>query len=265
MKIPFDIDTYRAHPEMRVETGRGENVRILTTNMKSDFPILAIIEDAPDHEDYDSFTLEGKNSKTLEDSNNDLFIVTDEPELTKFENRLAEIIDYARLKKQDVSSEEIVEDAKRLSPELLSLAREQLIHEGHIIENHFNRAVEKVEPEVMKEVEAACELALKIADEVQYRKGQYDVFLSVYPIDTPDTHEEFGKRRQGDAVRAYNKGYEEGKLAALKDLPRWTRFANGYYGEPSLSMHVNTGKRTIEYNGRWIYLDDVYKALPVDD
>mgnify|MGYP006872973574 CR=1 FL=1 len=62
-----------------METGRGEKVSILKTDMKSDFPILAIIEDAPNHEDYDSYTLDGKNELSADNPYSDLFIVTDEP------------------------------------------------------------------------------------------------------------------------------------------------------------------------------------------
>ena len=148
-RIEFSLDYYKSHPDCKVETGRGEKVSILKTDMKGVYPILAIIEYAPDHEYYDSFTLEGKNSKTLEDSNNDLFIVTDEPELTEFEEQVKSCM---------FDSREICaivdEDVKQWAEILLSLAREQLIHEGYVIEKKtFHDAVSKVEPEAMKEVE----------------------------------------------------------------------------------------------------------------
>ena len=266
MKRPFDLSFYNSHPDCKVETRDGKPARIVCTDLLDECEqhIVALVQYTAKQEKMISVCANGEYKGSY-GHDYDLFIATDEPEeLTEFEEKVYELLDNVHA--HEDNSDNLNKWIREQSDELLSLAREQLIQDGYIIEKKaFHDAVEKVEPEVMKEVEAACELAFKTADEVQYRKGQYDVFKSVYPIDTPDTLEDFGKRQQEDAVKAYNKGHEEGKLAALKDLPRWTRFANGYFGKPAISNHPDTGKTTIEYNGRWIYLDDVYKALPVDD
>lgn len=55
-----------------------------------------------------------------------LFIVTPEEELTLFENRLCEILDSAINYQIHSTHEKIIEDAKELAPELLSLATEEL-------------------------------------------------------------------------------------------------------------------------------------------
>jgi len=128
MRKPFDLDYYKAHPDCKVETGRGEKVSIIKTDMKSDYPILAIIEYASGQEDCDIYTLEGKNSVTS--SNNDLFIVTDEPKLTEFEKALDNVIrSYRCDSEKDENGLPLDYQGwiKKKAAELLSLAKEDAL------------------------------------------------------------------------------------------------------------------------------------------
>lgn len=64
----------------------------------------------------------GRHMSKLPEHEPDLELYTDEPEeLTEFEKRLAEILDYAMANPVDTSPQ-IAEQAKKLSPELLGIA-----------------------------------------------------------------------------------------------------------------------------------------------
>ena len=235
MRKPFDLDYWWSHPDCKVETGSGEKVSIVKTDMKNDYPILAIIEDAPNHEDYDSFTLEGKNSKTLEDSNNDLFIVTDEPELTEFEIRLLSWLSSDT--KGEIPMEKMTSCVKARAKELLSLAREQLIHDGYIIEKKaFHDAVEKVEPEVMKDVSANLDLA-----------------NFVYDLGERYPEVSFAK-----LTRIAKAAYDYGKAEALKDLPRWEKCEKPFDTESNCGFN---GEFFI-WKGRVIRISALVEKLP---
>lgn len=118
-KIPFDIKLW---PEIesgryKVVTEHGEPVEIVKWDCKGKYPILAVINDG-DTDDSCFYGPDGVSPSSKEK----LFILTDEPEeLTEFEKRLAEILDYAMANPVDTSPQ-IAEQAKKLSPELLGIA-----------------------------------------------------------------------------------------------------------------------------------------------
>lgn len=117
-KIPFDIKLW---PEIesgryKVVTEHGEPVEIVKWDCKGKYPILAVINDG-DTDDSCFFGPDGTSPSSKEK----LFILTDEPELTEFEKRLAEILDYAMANPVNTSPQ-IAEQAKKLSPELLGIA-----------------------------------------------------------------------------------------------------------------------------------------------
>ena len=78
--------------------------------------------------------------------------------LTEFEKKVADIIDlwhedYVQWSTPGASAHNYPDQIKPDAAELLALAREQFIKDGYIIEKKaFHDAVEKVDPEVMKEV-----------------------------------------------------------------------------------------------------------------
>ncbi len=271
MRKPFDLEFYKSHPDCKVETRGGRPVRIICTDKKSDMnnkKIIALLNDGnSEHAEY--YTEKG----TVYDNTpvgGDLFIVTDEPELTEFEAELSDIVEYCKKNGKNVVSdyakrhakgllsiarEQLIKDGavfesrvtivnnstekaeteltefecnvktcvtenltvhtkemsfgisidndttKKLASELLSFAREQLIHEGYIIEKKaFHDAVEKVEPEAMKkEVSANLDLTNFVHD----------------------LGEKYPEVSFAKLTRIAKAAYDYGKTEALKDLPRW--------------------------------------------
>ena len=93
--------------------------------------------------------------------------------LTEFEQEVSDIVEYCKEHGEHVA----FDYAKRHAKTLLALAREQFIKDGYIIEKKaFHDAVEKVPPEVMKEVsdnvDKENELAKKHLE--GYIKGRED-------------------------------------------------------------------------------------------
>ena len=262
-RIEFSLDYYKSLPDCKVETGRGEKVSIVKTDMKNDFPILAVIQDFPNHEDYDSYTLDGKNELSVDDPYNDLFIVTDEPEeLTEFEEKVKSCMFDSREIRAIVD-----EDVKEWAEILLSLAREQLIHEGYIIEKKaFHDAVGKVEPEVMKEVEENVDAEKEFETVFEaYWNQNYGSFRH-----GPTTEEcakyfyAFGKTEglkkyitNDDIKTMLCMEYEKGRADMLKELPRWKRCHDtrtGLYRTTTFDMRLNK-------DGYWLSLDELWNKL----
>ena len=71
--------------------------------------------------------------------------------------------------------ERMKEVVRNRAKELLSLAREQLIKEGYVIEKKaYHDAVEKVDPEVMKDVSENVDAMMEEALRLEYEKGRAD-------------------------------------------------------------------------------------------
>ena len=90
-----------------------------------------------------------------------LYIV-DEPEPTEFAVQLEQMLyDW---EERGIEARKIVGD---WTDKLLSLAREQLIHEGYIIEKKaFHDAVEKVEPDILKEISERVDAKIGSTEEL---------------------------------------------------------------------------------------------------
>ena len=157
MKIPFDIK-YRPQiesGEYKVVTRADEPVRIICWDRKNykgqrepQTPIVYLLLSKGGCEHVMSCTLSGLYSDGL-DRDSDLFIVTPEPELSEFEKAIKDLvlaIDEGELQELGVFEEENLGAwAIKKARELLSLAREQFIKDGYVIEKKaFHDAVEKV-------------------------------------------------------------------------------------------------------------------------
>lgn len=173
MRIPFDI-TKRPQiesGEYKVETGTGKKVRIICWDKKSDMnkkKIVALLDDGnSEHTEY--YTEKGTvYDKTP--AGGDLFIITPEPELSEFEKGCIRLYQDGRddgFAGDNLSNENL----KECSAKLLALAREQFIKDGYVIEKKaFHDAVEKVAPEVMKEV--SDKVDMEEAIRLGYEKGK---------------------------------------------------------------------------------------------
>lgn len=173
MKIPFDIK-YKPQIESgkyKVETRDGRPVRIICWDANSYTPVVFLATEHDDLDDKDKEYQYSCNNFGMSFSGNspgDLFIITPEPELSEFEKRIRFTIDEVVDGRYNADN---IEDVKGLAKGLLALAREQIIKDGYVIEKKsFHDAVEKVAPEVMKEVSDKVDMeeALRLG----YEKGK---------------------------------------------------------------------------------------------
>lgn len=70
----FNLEKYLANPARKVVTGDGRKVKILCTNRKSHYPIVALVENPDsDNEDVCSYREDGIYSLFCQAEENDLF------------------------------------------------------------------------------------------------------------------------------------------------------------------------------------------------
>jgi len=123
MKIPFDIK-FRPQiesGEYKVVTRRGDSVRIICWDTKCAQPIVGLIYDEYNKSDVvELFCSNGMYWMEEKQSDNDLFIITPEPELTEFEKGIKRGFLCAGL--EDVPMGIIKDTAK----ELIELAKKEL-------------------------------------------------------------------------------------------------------------------------------------------
>lgn len=120
--------------------------------------------------------------------------------------------------------------AKRHAKSLLFLAREQLIKEGYVIEKKaFYDAVKKVDPKVIKEVSEKWD-AMKEALRLEYERGKAD---------------------------------------ALKDIPKWRKFApniNDILSEQRICNELENSVLRVDVGGYcWVISREDLNKLPKED
>lgn len=71
----FNLQEYLANPSQKVITRDGRNVRIICTNMKSDYPIIGLVSIAVNKESLLNYKENGKYFYAV--SENDLFFAPD--------------------------------------------------------------------------------------------------------------------------------------------------------------------------------------------
>lgn len=155
-KIPFDVK-FRPQiesGEYKVETNDYHSVRIICWNKNTGGldRIVALVAGDSGQEKTLHYTEEGWCVSSGGNKNKNLFLITPEPELSEFENKLRVICEDA-VRESQLFPERTSEDfAKKHSAELLALARKEL------------------EPEVLERLDAAY----KNQDEVVYENGKRD-------------------------------------------------------------------------------------------
>ena len=199
-KIHFDIK-YRdkiESGEYKVILDCGVEAEILAWDKPGEYPIVCMAE----KEGAIPFRTNnnGKAYHFPEGANySDLFIVTPEEELTDFENAFGRAMMEIPEPKE---KEEWYPFLKEKATELLALAREQLIKEGYVIEKKtFHDAVERIGPEVMKEVSE-------------------DIDFSNFIHELGERYPEVSFAKLKLIAKA---AYDFGKARVLKDLPRWRK------------------------------------------
>ena len=208
-KIPFDIK-YRPQiesGEYKVELKDGTPVSIIYWDAKGTSPVIGLFLADDGCETTTQVHPNGRWSDDESyDSDYDLFIVTPEEELFDWEKAVGLALTDYQLLPRDKDGIANIHDTnefiKKKAAELLSLAREQLIKDGYVIEKRaFHDAVEKVDPEMMKEVSEDVDLSNFIAD----------------------LGERYPKVSFVELTRIAKAAYDFGKTEVLKGLPRWKR------------------------------------------
>ena len=90
---PFNLEEYLANPTKKVVTRSGKDVRILCTDAKGDFPIIALIDELTDNCIYHSvYTKEGHVKPYDIPTRYDLFFAPEKKEgwINIYENTLGQ-------------------------------------------------------------------------------------------------------------------------------------------------------------------------------
>ena len=257
-KIPFSID-YRPQiesGEYKVETRDGRPVKIIYWEAKGPAPIIGLFMTDDGSETTTEVHPNGRwSADESYESFDDLFIVTPGKEMTDFEKKLWEVLKsegspIGPIEKFTNVDEEVFHS---YAAELLALAREQFIKDGYVIvKKAFLEAVEKVDPEVMKEVSENVDKTVLTEFERKVKQ-----LMGSYPVATRENHGSliYEVRKAADEVLSlareqlqpeidaeiekayknaddvqYRKGFEDGKAEALNDLPKWRIWENGACG-----------------------------------
>lgn len=130
-KIPFNIK-YRTQiesGEYKVVTREDRPVEIKLWDLKGDFPVVGVYYDDKNNRDTAiQVTAEGKCSiNPADDYCDDFFIIPANSNLTEFENVLANIYEKFACMHDIFNREELESFAKCDAPELLDIARKQMM------------------------------------------------------------------------------------------------------------------------------------------
>ena len=125
-RINFDIK-YRPEIESgryKVQTRDGKPARVILWDALGPFPIIALVSFGDEEGPY-SYTKDGKSSTYNMNSWGDLFILTDEPELTPFEEAVKQLMQIVSA----YGSPDYVEDSdvKDRAKRLLDLAKKEIL------------------------------------------------------------------------------------------------------------------------------------------
>ena len=76
---PFNLKEYNNNPSRKVITRDGRNVRIICTDAKDEYPLIALIS-TNNNEGIETYKLDGKWSNRQENSDLDLFFAPEKKE-----------------------------------------------------------------------------------------------------------------------------------------------------------------------------------------
>lgn len=236
-KIQFDIK-YRPQiesGEYKVEIGKSDPwpARIACWDLNGN-DLIVIVSNPEGKEEGLIYTPEGKHKAYAPRIDSDLFLVTPEPELTEFEKAFDNL---AELYHSDENPDDVA-CCKEYAAELLSLAREQFIKDGYVIEKKaFHDAVENISDKSLAEMSVQYSIHCKVEDGTRHAVMNWEAFQKVA-----------------------QKFIDIGKAEALKDLPRWEPNQVSYSEEPVLCngntilnlgwvhIHINQLKKLPGFN-----------------
>lgn len=225
-KIEFNIK-YRQEIESgkyKVVTSTNKPVRIIcwdrvdNNGQFKDLKLCVLINDEIGGESCYYYHLSGK--PWLGNKDGDLFILTDEPELTDFEKELGGIAQAWVDKRAELTKECIKVHAERL----LKVARKQL----------------------QPEIDAEIDKTYKNADKVQYERGKEDAIKELYG-GKEDYKDAIAEKIRNMVSKLFMPGFGNmtskefaddfacdllalAKAEAYKDLPKWQHMQSGAGG-----------------------------------
>ena len=277
-KIPFSID-YRP----QIESGEykvfaheheEQEARIVCWDNKGEYPIVALVDNEP--EKFDKYGRVPGGNRGGEFS---LFIVTPEEEMSEWQRFISACLQKHGL--LDCGAADRI--AKESAAELLSLASEQFIKDGYVIEKKaFHDAVEKVDPEVMKEVsenvdklskeeltefENAFGRAMMEVPEPEEKEEWYPFLkekaagllaLALKQLQ-PEIDAEIEKAYKNADDVQYRKGFDDGKAEALKKLPSWQKCDMLDTGQTTVVVGYTKDEDKLYRCGKVITLNDLEK------
>lgn len=128
-RIPFNLITWLNDKSQKVVTRGGNSVRIICTNSRADQPIVALVtftyEGGGTYESVETYNENGHYwAVGNKDADLDLFLVTEEPEMSEFEKVLADIVHSWG--EPDVSPYNAPGVLKEDAANLLAIARKQI-------------------------------------------------------------------------------------------------------------------------------------------
>ena len=157
-KIPFDIK-YRPQiesGEYKVETRDGRRARIICWDrIDKHYPIIALAPNEGGEGSYE-YTNDGLYFQDGEQTEDDLFIVTPEEELSEFEMAIHRRLNL--MNGEHLLATELLEETKGMAAELLALARKELALSGNIVlsveefEKKYVEAINKGKAEALKDL-----------------------------------------------------------------------------------------------------------------
>ena len=241
-KIPFNIK-YRPQieaGEYKVETRDGRPAKVVSFEMTdtNDCPVAAQFRLCAGTPVVYLFDRDGRYKGEIS-SEYDLFLVTPEEERTKWETAIGRALTDAELIPRDkdgiASIHDIDEFVKKKAAELLSLAREQFIKDGYVIEKKaFHDAVENIYDKHRAEMSVEYSIHCKVEDGTRHAIMNWESFQKVA-----------------------QKFIDIGKAEALKDLPRWKKAAQAF-GNYTVAP-TETGEYCLLIDGRYIMLSELMK------
>jgi hypothetical protein len=277
MRKQFNIK-YRPQIESgkyKVVTEDDEPARIICwdSTINKERPIIAIVYD----DQIEQYKADGRYDNDYETSNYDLFIVTPEEELSEWQRFISACLQKHGL--LDCGAADRI--AKESAAELLTLAREQFIKDGYIIEKKsFHDAVENISDKHRAEMSVEYSIHCKVEDGTRHAIMNWKAFQKVaqkfIDIGKAEAVEKYKQSWFNEGKIAgrfegltedekYQQGVHDGKEEALKDLPRWRKCADGPKPKPSnewifsIDSENVTRESAIVHKGYFLPLDGLEK------
>lgn len=254
-KIPFDIK-YRPQiesGEYRVETRDGKKVRVLCYDANNIVPIVALVTFNDGSEGSRDYYLNGTMNFDRENPL-DLFIVTPEPELSEFEERIFKLLRQYKECDIPLTPENIKADASILWSDFEKYFFDLYGKEGEgdsALRSFYYRGLECGKAKALKD--RAAELTKQLNESgLDENDIEYDLIEFMCNLmDCPNWNE---------IVETAGLHADRIKAEAVKDVPRWEdirNFAYSWTSEDKTFYNDTLGQ--LFHKGKKLFIGDLEK------